>query len=154
MDSELQDLADKAVKYASDSGAQYCDVRAEMQERKSVLLENKEVEYVGTNNDRGIGIRLNKKGTWGFCSITNPESFEQLKGVIDVAIKNAGHSIKKKNDFYPNSPNKTKIDFPVLKKPELEELMRIGMECNKIISDTPKIIKDKPIPFEIISEID
>jgi len=147
MDSELQDLADKAVKYASYSGAQYCDVRAEMQERKSVLLENKEVEHVGTNNDRGIGIRLNKKGTWGFCSITNPESFEQLKGVIDVAIKNAEHSTKNKNDLYPNSPNKTKIDFPVLKKPELEELMKIGMECNKIISDTPKIIKSVVSPW-------
>jgi len=147
MDSELQDLADKAIKYASNSGAQYCDARAEIQERKSALLENKVVEYIRTNNDRGIGIRVSKKGTWGFCSITNPESFEQIKDAVDAAIKNAGHNTKNKNYLYPNSPNKTKIDFPVLKKPELEELMKIGMECNEIILDTPKIIKSVVSPW-------
>jgi len=147
MDSELQDLADKAIKYASNSGAQYCDARAEIQERKSALLENKVVEYIRTNNDRGIGIRVSKKGTWGFCSITNPESFEQIKDAVDAAIKNAGHNTKNKNYLYLNSPNKTKIDFPVLKKPELEELMKIGMECNEIILDTPKIIKSVVSPW-------
>lgn len=147
MDSVLQDLADKAIKYASNSGAQYCDARAEIQERKSALLENKAVEHIRTNNDRGIGIRVSKKGTWGFCSITNPESFEQIKDAVDAAIKNAGHNTKNKNYLYPNSPNKTKIDFPVLKKPELEELMKIGMECNKIILDTPKIIKSVVSPW-------
>ena len=40
MDSNLQDIADRAVKFASDSGVQYCDARAEQQERKSILVEN------------------------------------------------------------------------------------------------------------------
>jgi len=141
MDLELQNLANKAIKYANDSGAQYCDVRAEYQKRKSVLLENKEVEHIKTNNDRGIGIRLVKKGTWGFCSITNPRSFDQIKDSIDIAIKNAEHSTKNEINLHPNLPNKIKIDFPVLKKPELDELIKIGMECSKIISDTPRIIK-------------
>jgi TldD protein len=35
----------------------------------------------------------------------------------------------------------------VLKKPELEELMKIGFECDKIISDTPKIIKSIVNPW-------
>ena len=67
MDSSLEDLADKAIRYATDSGAQYCDARAEQQERKSVLIENGEIEYVRTNNDVGIGIRLVKEGGWSFC---------------------------------------------------------------------------------------
>jgi len=46
MDSRLQDLADKAIKHAIDSGAEYCDARAEQQERKSLLIENGETEYV------------------------------------------------------------------------------------------------------------
>ena len=45
MDSSLQDLADKAIRYAIDSGAQYCDARAEQQERKSALIENGEIEH-------------------------------------------------------------------------------------------------------------
>ena len=47
----------------------------------------------------------------------------------------------KKIKLHNNPVNKRVIIFPVLKKPEIEELIKIGFECNKIISDTPKIIK-------------
>ena len=144
MDSTLQDLADKAIRYATDSGAQYCDARAEQQEIKSILIEDGEVEHVRSNNNVGIGIRLIKEGVWSFGSITNPNSFEQIKDVVNESLRNSSHYAKnKKNEIslYPNSTNKAKIDFPVLKKPELEELMKIGFECNKIISDTTRIIK-------------
>ena len=79
MNSDLQDLADKAVKFATDSGVQYCDARAEQQEKKSILIENNEVEYIKTGEDSGIGIRLVKDGVWSFCSINNPNSFDQIK---------------------------------------------------------------------------
>ena len=150
MDSSLQDLADKAIRYAIDSGAQYCDARAEQQERKSALIENGEIEHVRTNNDMGIGIRLVKDGAWSFCSITNPNSIEQINDAVNDAIRNSSHyakNRKNKINLYPNSINKTKIDFPVLKKPELEELIEIGFECNKIISDTPRIIKSIVNPW-------
>ena len=147
MDLDLQELADKAVRYASDSGAQYCDARAETQERKSATLENKETEYIRTSNNRGIGIRLNRGKTWGFCSVTNPESFEQIKDAIDAAMKNTANHTGKKNKLHPNDPYKTKIDFPVLKKPDLEELIKIGIECSEIISNTPRIIKSVVSPW-------
>jgi len=154
MDSSLQDLADKAIRYAIDSGAEYCDARAEQQERKSVLIENGETEHVRNNNDVGIGIRLVKEGTWSFCSITNPNSFEQIKESVNDALRNSLHYAKNKKNkisLYPNAINKTKIDFPVLKKPELEELMKIGFECDKIISDTPRIIKSIVNPWYTIN---
>lgn len=144
MDSRLHDLADKAVRYATDSGAQYCDARAEQQEQKSTLIENGEIEYIRNNNDEGIGIRLVKQGAWSFCSITNPNSFKQIKKAVDDALRNSTHNAKNKKNqikLYPNSSNKIKIDFPVLKKPGIEELISIGFECNKIISNTPRIIK-------------
>ena len=150
MDSCLQDLADKAIRYATDSGAQYCDARAEQQERKSALIENGEIEYVRTNKDKGIGIRLVKEGVWSFCSITNPKSIEQIKEIVNDALKNSIHYAENKKDkinLYPNSINKTKIDYPVLKKPELEELMKIGFECDKIISNTPRIIRSVVNPW-------
>jgi len=129
MDSSLEDLADKAIRHAIDSGAQYCDARAEQQERKSALIENGEIEYVRTNKDVGIGIRLLKEGVWSFCSITNPNSVEQIKEAVNDALRNSLHYAKNKKNkinLYPNSINKTKINFPVLKKPELEELMKVG----------------------------
>ncbi|MBL7002289.1 MAG: TldD/PmbA family protein, partial [Nitrosopumilus sp.] len=154
MDSELQDLADKAIRYAVDSGAQYCDARAEQQEIKSILIEDGEIEHVRNNNDVGIGIRLVKEGAWSFCSITNPNSIEQIKELVNDAIRNSSHyGTDRKNEInlYPSSTNKAKIDFPVLIKPELEELMSIGFECNKIISDTPRIIKSIINPGYVIN---
>ena len=94
MDSSLQDLADKAIKYASKADAQYCDARAETQERKSALIENGEIEHIRTNNDFGIGIRLIKNGAWSFFSITNPKSFDQIKDAIDNALKNSQYTNK------------------------------------------------------------
>lgn len=154
MDSRLQELADNVIRYAIDSGAQYCDARAELQERKSALIENGEIEHVRTNKDEGIGIRLVKDGVWSFCSITNPKSIEQIKEIIDDALRNSLHYAENKKNkikLYPNTINKTKIDFPVLKKPELEELMKIGFECDKIISDTPRIIKSVVNPWYTIN---
>jgi TldD protein len=144
MDPNLQDLADKIIKYADKAGVQYCDVRAEQQIKKSVLIENNEIEYIRNSEDKGIGVRLIKNGSWSFCSVTNPNSFDEIKNILDNTIKNSNYKNidkKIKINLHSNPINKKEIDFPVLKKPEIEELIKIGFECNKIIKDTPKIIK-------------
>ena len=144
MDQNLQDLADKIIKYTDRAGVQYCDVRAEQQIKKSALIENNEIMYIRNNEDKGIGVRLIKNGTWSFCSVTNPNSFDEIKNILDNAIKNSDYkNIDKKNkiNLHSNPINKKEINFPVLKKPEIEELIKIGFECNKIIKNTPKIIK-------------
>jgi TldD protein len=154
VDSRLQDFADKAVSYSRELGVQYCDARAEQQERKSVLLENNDTEYVRTNEDRGIGIRIIKDGVWGFFSITNPKSFEEIKNALESSVKNIINSTEnKKNtiELYPNISKKIKIDFPVLKKPELDEIINIGSECSKIILEQPKIIKSIVNPWYTIN---
>ena len=154
MDSNLQDLADKAVNYAKKSGVQYCDARAEQQEKKSVLIENNQIDHIRTNNDKGIGIRIIKNGVWSFCSISNPQSFNQIKEAVDNSIRSATYNKKnEKNviDLYPNAAYKTEINFPILKKPELDELIKIGFECNEIISKTPKIIKSIINPWYTVN---
>ncbi|WP_371503741.1 TldD/PmbA family protein [Nitrosopumilus adriaticus] len=149
MNGILQDLADKGIRYAMDSGAQYCDIRAEEQEKKSVNIENKEIENVRTFSDSGLGIRLFKEGAWSFCSITKPESFDEIKEKTNDAIKNSSHHAKKNNkvDLYPNPTKNIKVDFPVLKKPSIDELISIGLECSKIILETPRIIKSVISPW-------
>ena len=154
MDSELDDFADKAVKFAIDSGVQYCDARAEQQETKSILIENNEVEHVKTNKDEGIGIRLIKDGAWGFCSITNPHSFDQIKEILNNTIKNSsynGTTRKNKIKLHKNSDTKIKVDFPVLKKPELDEMVNIGLECSKSMLDNPRIIKSTVNPWYTVN---
>ena len=154
MDSELDDFADKAVKFAMDSGVQYCDARAEQQETKSILIENNEVEHVKTNKDEGIGIRLIKDSAWGFCSITNPHSFDQIKEILNNTIKNSsynGATRKNKIKLHKNSDTKIKVDFPVLKKPELDEMVNIGLECSKSMLDNPRIIKSTVNPWYTVN---
>ena len=154
MDSKLQEFADKAVKYASESRIQYCDVRAEQQEKKSVLIENDQIEHTRTNEDKGIGIKIAKNGVWSFCSITNPQSFNQIKEAIDNSIRNTIYNKKNKINeinLHSNTVNKTKINFPTIKKPELDDLIKIGLECNKIISNTPKIIKSITNPWYTVN---
>ena len=154
MNVQLQDLADRSVKYAIESGAQYADARSEEYEQKSALIENKEIEYVKTNTDTGIGIRLSKHGMWSFCSITNPQSFSQIKDAIDKISKKSIWYSKNKTDkinLHSNPIKKFKKFYQVVKKPELEELIKVGLECDQIISDMPKIIKSIVNPAFVIN---
>ena len=143
MDQDLQDIADKIIKYLDQKNVQYSDVRADQQIKKSALIENKDIEHIKNNENKGVGVRLIKNGTWSFCSITNPNSFDKIKNILDNTIKNSDYrNIKnEKIKLRSNPVNKREINFPVLKKTDIEELIKIGLECNKIISSTPKIIK-------------
>ena len=148
MESQLQDLADKTIRYLKDYGADYCDVRAEQYERKSALVENNNTEYIKINTDSGIGIKIAKNGFWRFCSITNPKSMDQIKEEIDKYLTKRSkiESDKKSIELYPNSTDEVTIDFPVSRKPEMDEMVNLAIECSKIILSTPKIIKATIIP--------
>ena len=93
----LEDYADKAIEIALQNGSQYCDVRAETIERKGFLLDNGEIEHFASANDSGLGIRVLAGGAWGFYSISNPNSIDQIKNATLDAVKSALHySAKKK----------------------------------------------------------
>ena len=143
MDQNLQDIADKIIKYLDQKKVQYSDVRADQQVKNSALIENDDIEHIKNNEDKGIGVRLIRNGTWSFCSITNPNSFDEIKNILDNTIKNSDYRNINNNKIklHNNPVNKKEINFSVLKKPDIEELIKIGLECNKIISTTPKIIK-------------
>ena len=152
MEQNLQDLADKIIKYTEQSGVQYCDVRAEQQIKKSILIENKEIEHIRNSEDKGIGVRLIKNGAWSFCSITNPKSFDEIKNIIDKTIKNSDYTNsnkKNKINLHNNPINKKQINFPVIKKPQIEELTSIGLECNEIMMNSPAIIRSVTNPYYV-----
>ena len=154
MDSSLFDYADKAIQYASNNGVEYCDARAEKQTRKSALIENSQVEHVRDNSDKGIGIRILKNGAWGFCSVSNPQSFDEIKDLIQKAIKNVNHYSKKKNNqvsIVSISANRIKKNYQVLKKPQLEDLIKVGLDCSKIISEKPRIKKSTVNPWYTVN---
>lgn len=150
MDSILEDIAEKALAYCQNSNVQYCDVRAEIQDKKSVLIENGNVEYVREKSDSGLGIKVLKNGVWGFCSITNPTSFTKIKEKIDQTMKNSEYASKNKKNkikLFQMPTSIIKKHFPVLKKPDINKITEIGLECSKIISENSRIIKTSINPW-------
>ena len=146
MENNLEDLAEKAVEYAITSGCQYCDARAENRKNQGVLIENSEIEYSSTKNDLGLGIRVLNKGAWGFFSISNPLSPNDVKIGVDEAAKTAFNysSKKKQKTTLTNiSSEKRKIEFTVKQIPTIEKILEIGYDCDKIILQNKRIIKSQ-----------
>ena len=140
----LEEFAEKAILYANDEGCQYCDVRAEVISERGVIIENGEIEYPISNEDQGLGIRILKSGAWGFYSISNPTSLEQVRNGVNSATKVAQYcsNNKKLKVKISNVPaNNEKINFPVKDEPNIDELVKIGFDCNKIIQKKSRIIR-------------
>ena len=140
----LEDYADMAVEFALQHGCQYCDVRAETIETKGFLLENGEIEYCTSSEDRGLGIRVLAAGAWGFYSISNPQSLEEIKNAANDAVKSALYYSTNKKNKVKLAETKTHVDkvkFNLIKQPTLEELTKLGFECDSIIRKKKRIIK-------------
>jgi len=154
--NSLEDIAEKAVEYALTLGCQYCDVRAEKSTKQSFLIENSEVEYSSTKNEQGLGIRVLNKGAWGFFSISNPISLDDVKQGIKEAVKTAlSYSSNKKHrsELGNNNPINQKIDYPVKIIPTIDKLMQIGYDCDKIILQDKRIIKSQVgMGYSIVSK--
>lgn len=152
MDTYLQEFAEMAVRHALEEGVQYCDARAEQHTGKSARIEDGEAEYVWSGHDTGIGIRLLYGGAWGFCSIAHPESFGQISSQIDDTIKDTAHYQNKNSvSLAPIQQNRTKIGFPVAKKPDMQKLLEIAQDCDSIIRDKPNITKSSVSPSYVVS---
>src|SRR5713226_2963065 len=79
------------MQFAVQYGAQYCDARAETVESDGFLLENGEIEHFTSSIDSGLGIRVLANGAWGFFSISNPKSVDEVKNSTLDAVKSALH---------------------------------------------------------------
>jgi len=141
---ELEDFAEKSTQFAIQSGAQYCDVRAETVESDGFLLENGEIEHFTSSRDSGLGIRVLANGAWGFFSISNPKSLDEIKNATMDAVKSALHystNKKQKVKLAESHVCVDEVNFSVSKKPTLEEMTKIGFECDRIIRSKKRIHK-------------
>ncbi|KAF6244045.1 TldD/PmbA family protein [Nitrosopumilus sp. b1] len=136
----FEDFVDKSIQISLDLGAEYCDVRSESYSSKKAIIENGQTEQCDSIIDAGIGIRVLKNGVWGFCSISNPGSFEIIREKIIDSI-NSTQRFSNKIKFSKEKTHLAKKDYPVKKTPALEELIKIGTECDSIIREKRSIIK-------------
>ncbi|MDP9266254.1 MAG: TldD/PmbA family protein [Chloroflexota bacterium] len=63
----MGDLAEIAAS-ARDRGATYADARWVEREQESVNLRDGEIESVQRSSDRGVGVRVLHRGSWGFAA--------------------------------------------------------------------------------------
>ncbi|HWY36797.1 MAG TPA: DNA gyrase modulator, partial [Nitrosopumilaceae archaeon] len=141
---ELEDFAEKSMQFAMECGAQYCDVRAETVETDGFLLENGEIEHFTSSRDSGMGIRVLANGAWGFFSISNPKSLNEVKNAALDALKSALHystNKKHKVKLAESHAYVDEVNCSVSRKPTLEELVKIGFECDGMIKSKKRIHK-------------
>lgn len=140
----LEDYAEKAIKIALDVGSQYCDVRAESVKTEGFVIENGEVENFVSSRDSGLGIRVLVNGAWGFYSVSAPKSFDIIQQNIVDTVKAARYYSDYKKHMIKLADIRSftdDIQFPVLVEPNMEEMMKLGLESDKIIRDKKRIIK-------------
>ncbi|MGI0046455.1 MAG: TldD/PmbA family protein [Nitrosotalea sp.] len=139
-----QDFADGIVQFALQNGAQYCDVRAEMVESNGFLLENGQIEHFLSKAENGLGIRVLVNGAWGFYSASNPKSLGELKHGVTDAIKSSlyyTNTKKQKVKLAETRAYVDTVDRKVIKKPTAEEMIKLALECDKIIRARNRIHK-------------
>ena len=135
MNNDLQDLAERALQFSQELGCQYCDVRSENRVSKGFIIENGEIEHSVSKTEVGLGIRVLSKGAWGFYSISDPQNNEELKSGVKKAIQAAnyqGQFAKNKIIFSDSKANKGNFLFPVKVEPTIDDLIKIGYECDKL----------------------
>jgi len=140
----LEDYAEKAVQIALQYGSQYCDVRAESVQTTGLVIENGAVENFLASSDSGLGIRILVNGAWGFCSMSDQQSFDSIKESIIDTIQSTRHYSENKKQKVKLADVKSSIDsvnYQVKILPSVEEMMKIALESDSIIKSRKRIIK-------------
>ena len=74
--------------FAARRGAEYADARWVEREQESVNVRDGNVESVQRNGDRGVGVRVLYRGSWGFAA-SDRESDGILASLVDEALSRA-----------------------------------------------------------------
>jgi TldD protein len=83
-----KDLADFALKYASDKKIEYAEVRAHSEKIDSLIMKNGVLDAYVSAVDSGLCVRVLAEGGIGFAS-TNKWTKDEAKVIVDIAYKYA-----------------------------------------------------------------
>lgn len=144
VETSLEDYADKAITIALGAGSQYCDVRAESVQTTGFVIENGIVENFTSSIDSGLGIRVLVNGAWGFYSVSKPNSLDVIKENIVKIVKTTKYYSENKRHKVKLAETRSFIDHvksQVHVEPDIDEMMKIGIDADKIIQTRKNIIK-------------
>ncbi len=149
MDQLLQDLACHAVEYAAGTaGISYCDARAEEYSGASVHIEDGLVDHITEDACSGIGIRMLAGSTWRFASVTNPQSRREIRDALDAATDAIQDTavLKDRVRLHSVMPERASVEQPVRKRPDVQAITDIGLDCDARISNVREVTKSVVAP--------
>ena len=91
-DPTLVELADLALETARAAGATYADIRIADYRRQMIATREARVLAVRDSEDRGFGVRVIAKGTWGFAAsatVTRDEVVRIARRAVEIAAANS-----------------------------------------------------------------
>ncbi len=144
VDILLDDRVNKVIQIALSQGAQYCDVRQESVHRTGFLIEDGEIQNSISEIDSGMGIRVLANGAWAFCSMSESNLTDDLYSKISQAVKTALYlsTLKKNKVKLAEAPSFVdKVSLPTQKEPNIDDMVKLGMECYKITREKKRVKK-------------
>ncbi|RLF25261.1 MAG: TldD/PmbA family protein [Thermoprotei archaeon] len=145
-------MAEKAIEYAQEKGAEYVDVRVEEALTTSIRIRRGEVEAAQSRRIRGIGVRVMIRGSWGFSSTSRVNWQEMLKA-IDNALKLAKSSIevrRRKVYLAESKAYEDKVRAKVKEDPAtipLEEKLKLALEVDKVMREYSDRVKEDEVIY-------
>ena len=83
--SDRENFADKAITLAKKAGADYADIRINRYDFENIFTRERQVQNVSSNGSYGYGVRVLKKGCWGFAA-SNDFSEKALGEAVNQAV--------------------------------------------------------------------
>ncbi|HVR88255.1 MAG TPA: TldD/PmbA family protein [Candidatus Limnocylindria bacterium] len=78
-----------AVDWAAARGASYTDARYVERESESVAVKDGQIEGADRDSDRGVGVRVLVRGSWGFAASDRASDDAGLRGLFAEALDRA-----------------------------------------------------------------
>jgi len=91
-DWNRENFADQAVTLAAKAGASYADIRINRYDFQNIFTRERQVQSISSDASYGYGVRVLKKGCWGFAAsndFSEKALSEAVRQAVEIAEANA-----------------------------------------------------------------
>jgi TldD protein len=89
---DREKFAETAIMLAKKAGAAYCDIRINRYRNQSIATRERQVLNIDSNTSYGYGVRVLKRGSWGFAASAdfNEKTLaEAVRQAVEIAEANS-----------------------------------------------------------------
>ena len=129
-----------AVDWAAARGAAYADARYVERESESVAVKDGQVEGADRDSDRGVGVRVLVRGSWGFAASDRASDEAGLRGLFTDALDRAtaSASLQRRSVVQaPQSPERGEYRTSLVRDPfhvSLSERVALLREADAVLA--------------------